>query len=71
MTNNHPLLTALVVVAHLSEDMLYYARLLEMETSTELFSAHLEKTRRAQREAWVRQVRPRSSLFDIILILAG
>ena len=43
VTNNHPLLTALVVVAHLTEDKLYYARLWEMETSAELFNAHLEK----------------------------
>lgn len=43
VTNNHPLLTALVVVAHLAEDKLYYARLWEMETSGELFNAQLEK----------------------------
>jgi hypothetical protein len=43
VTNNHPLLTALVVVAHLTEDKLYYARLWEMETSAGLFNANLEK----------------------------
>ena len=43
VTNNHPLLTALVVVAHLTEDKLYYARLWEMETSGSLFNALLEK----------------------------
>jgi len=43
VTNNHPLLTALVVVAHLTEDKLYYARLWEMETSGALFNAPLEK----------------------------
>jgi Protein of unknown function (DUF5661) len=43
VTNNHPLLTALVVVAHLTEDKLYYARLWEMETSAALFNALLEK----------------------------
>jgi len=32
-----------VVVAHLTEDKLYYARLWEMETSGELFNAQLEK----------------------------
>jgi hypothetical protein len=42
VTNNHPLLTALVVVAHLSEDKVYYARLWEMETAAELFNANLE-----------------------------
>ena len=44
VTNNHPLLTAMVVVAHLTEDKLYYARLWEMETSGELFNAQLEKS---------------------------
>ncbi len=44
VTNNHPLMTALVVVAHLTEDKLYYARLWEMETSAELFNAQLDKT---------------------------
>jgi len=43
VTNNHPLLTAFVVVAHLAEDKLYYARLWEMETSGEFFNAQLEK----------------------------
>ena len=39
VTNNHPLLTALVVLAHLSEDSLYYARLWVMEGEGELFKA--------------------------------
>ena len=43
VTNNHPLLTALVVLAHLSEDALYYARLWVMETEGELLTAQLEK----------------------------
>ena len=43
VTNNHPLLTALVVLAHLSEDALYYARLWVMETEGELFTAQLER----------------------------
>ena len=44
LTNNHPLLTALVVVAHLTEDKLYYARVWEMETNGALFKAQIEKT---------------------------
>ena len=43
ITNNHPLLTALVVVAHLAEDKLYYARVWEMETNGALFTAQIEK----------------------------
>ena len=44
ITNNHPLLTALVVVAHLTEDKLYYARLWEMETNGQLFKAQIENS---------------------------
>ncbi|QLQ15169.1 MAG: hypothetical protein HZY73_05040 [Micropruina sp.] len=43
VTMNHPLLTGLVVLAHLSEDRLYYARLMVMESEGELFNAQLEK----------------------------
>ena len=41
-----------MVVAHLAEDKLYYARLWEMETSGGLFNAQLEKapTRPALKE---------------------
>jgi hypothetical protein len=43
VTNNHPLLTGLVVMAHLAEDRLYYARLWVMETEGELLNAQLER----------------------------
>jgi hypothetical protein len=43
VTNNHPLLTGLVVMAHLSEDTLYYARLLNIELEGELTNAVLAK----------------------------
>ena len=36
LTNNHPILTGLVVMAHLSENTLYYARLWVMESEGEL-----------------------------------
>jgi hypothetical protein len=44
LTMNHPLLTGMVVLAHLAEDALYYARLLVMETEGELFNARLKNT---------------------------
>jgi hypothetical protein len=44
ITMNHPLLTGMVVLAHLAEDRLYYARLLVMETEGELFNAQLKNT---------------------------
>lgn len=42
VTNNHPILTGMVVLAHLAEDTRYYARLWAMETEGELFNAQLE-----------------------------
>lgn len=42
VTGNHPLLTGMVVMAHLAEDTLYYARLWVMETQGELFNAQLD-----------------------------
>lgn len=46
ITNNHPLLTALVVMAHLSEDTLYYARLWPMEKEGELTKAVMEEKKK-------------------------
>ncbi len=46
VTNNHPILTGLVVMAHLSEDTLYYARLWVMESAGEL-SAQIAKGKKA------------------------
>ena len=43
VTNNDPLLTGLIVLAHLSEDKRYYARLASMELEGELTNAVLEK----------------------------
>ena len=48
VTMNHPLLTALVVLAHLTEDRLYYARLYVMEAEGELFNAQLDGLPHAQ-----------------------
>lgn len=41
VTNNHPLLTGMIVMAHLTEDTLYYARLWKMEVEGELFKAEI------------------------------
>lgn len=40
ITNNHPALTAMIVMAHVLEDALYYARLWVMEVEGELFNLH-------------------------------
>lgn len=44
VTMNHPLLTGMVVLAHLTEDTLYYARLRVMEAEGELFNLQLKRT---------------------------
>lgn len=41
VTNNHPLLTGMIVMAHLTEDRLYYARLWVMEMEGEHLNAQL------------------------------
>ncbi len=43
VTNNHPLLTVMVVLAHLTEDPIYYARLWVMETEGEILGLQLKK----------------------------
>ena len=57
VTMNHPLLTGMVVMAHLSEDTLYYARLRVMETEGDLFNSQLKKTPYKQ----LQQIRQRLS----------
>ena len=44
VTNNHPFLTAMIVLAHMSESLTYYKRLKVMETEAEIF----EITRKIQ-----------------------
>lgn len=48
VSNNHPLLTGMVVMAHLAEDRLYYARLWVMECEGELFNLQLENAKPKQ-----------------------
>jgi len=37
VTNNHPFLTAMIVLAHMSESLTYYKRLKVMETEAEVY----------------------------------
>lgn|ERR1035437_5700641 len=41
VSNNHPLITGFIVMAHLTEDSLYYARLWVMEVQGEIFNLEL------------------------------
>ena len=48
VTNNHPFLTAMIVLAHISESLTYYKRLKVMETEAKIFeiTRKIEQTKR-------------------------
>jgi Protein of unknown function (DUF5661) len=48
VTNNHPFLTAMIVLAHMSESLTYYKRLKVMETEAEIYelTRKIDRTRR-------------------------
>ncbi len=48
VTMNHPLMTGMVVMAHLAEDTIYYARLRVMESEGDVFDLQLKKRPFAQ-----------------------
>ena len=51
VTNNHPFLTAMIVLAHMSESLTYYKRLKVMETEAEVYEIcrKIEVTRGAKK----------------------
>jgi hypothetical protein len=62
VTNNHPILTGLVVMAHLLEDTLYYARLWVMESEGEL-AAQIARAKKADEIAKVAKQRNVARLY--------
>lgn len=48
LTSNHPFLTAMVVIAHMSETLTYYKRLKVMEAEGEIFE--ITRTLNSQRK---------------------
>lgn len=51
VTNNHPFLTAMIALAHMSESLTYYKRLAVMETEAEIFELcrKIEKATKAEK----------------------
>lgn len=43
ITNNHPIMTGMIVIAHLKEDIDYYRRLEIMELEAQLFKARIKR----------------------------
>ncbi|WP_282787279.1 DUF5661 family protein [Flavobacterium croceum] len=67
VTNNHPFLTAMIVLAHMSETVTYYERLKVMETEGEIFeiTRKIQKTRgKAKEELYKQLVDAELSLVD-------
>ncbi|POS01090.1 hypothetical protein Q361_11436 [Flavobacterium croceum DSM 17960] len=58
VTNNHPFLTAMIVLAHMSETVTYYERLKVMETEGEIFeiTRKIQKTRGKAKEELYKQL---------------
>ncbi len=63
VTMNHPLLTGMVVLAHLTEDTLYYARLRVMETEGDLFNQQLTRTPYADLRDTLKRLQKAQSLL--------
>lgn len=55
VTNNHPFLTAMIVLAHMTETLTYYKRLKVMETEGEIFEI-MRKIQRngTEKDKWLR-----------------
>lgn len=54
VTNNHPFLTAMIVLAHMSESLTYYKRLKVMETEAEIYeiTRKIEQTKRGKEKLY-------------------
>jgi hypothetical protein len=54
VTNNHPFLTAMIVLAHMSESLTYYKRLKVMETEAEIYeiTRKIEKAKRGREKLY-------------------
>jgi len=66
VTNNHPLLTGMIVLAHLKETMDYYERLEVAEIEGDLLKAVLAKNLKKIEEKYKELVKAESSLYRAI-----
>lgn len=66
VTNNHPFLTAMIVLAHMTETLTYYKRLQIMEAEGEIYEIlrKLEKTRSKKEEWHTALIKTETELID-------
>ena len=62
ITNNHPLFTGKIVLAHLKESLLYYKRLVVVELEGDLLKATKQSDANKMRSVYERIIRARLSL---------
>jgi hypothetical protein len=66
VTNNHPFLTAMIVLAHMTETLTYYKRLQVMEAESGIYEIlrKLKKTRKGKEELHAKLVKTETDLID-------
>ena len=66
VTNNHPFLTAMIALAHMSESLTYYKRLKVMETEAEIFeiTRKIEQTKKGKEKLYKELVKAEKKLND-------
>lgn len=64
ITNNHPILTAKIVLAHLKETLLYYRRIAVMELEADLFKATRSSDGKKAQEVYWKLINAKASLLN-------
>ena len=66
VTNNHPFLTAMIALAHMSESLTYYKRLKVLETEAKIFeiTRKIEKTKKGKEKLYKDLVKAEKALND-------
>ena len=66
VTNNHPFLTAMIALAHMTESLIYYKRLQVMETEGEIYELlrKLKKIRKGKEELLSKLVKAEEELIE-------
>jgi len=72
VTNNHPFLTAMIALAHMSESLTYYKRLKVMETEAEVFelTRKIKSTRGDKNKLYKQLIEVEEELLDARKALA-
>lgn len=64
VTNNHPILTGMIVLAHLKETLDYYLRLEIAELEGDVYNAHLAGDAQKLSKEYQKLIRARAALAD-------